>query len=216
MRAVARIVLAALAMSMVAVPSHAAPGDLEPVAVFEDGAGDGPIGAGVDAYQDLTAGYIAEDAKNITLIWQVDDIPDPLTNGVPAISAYYWDFSIDDAANGRGKQSYELSVAPNPINLGATLGQNCTLTGTLWSCAAIGAKMTLKIDSIADTISVSIARSSLKDPTTGKSIAENGAVLEQQVFFAGIGAFTTTPAVTPGGTEDDATMDDVYILGTPR
>lgn len=218
-RTLCRAILSALVMLLFVAPTHAATGVLDPVVVFEDGTGDGPIGGGVDSYQDLVAGTISEDSQYLTLTFIVDDIPDPLTKGFP-LAAYYWDFSIDDSANARGKQSYELSITPPLSPAGspsASLGQNCTLTGNLWSCDAISASMTLKIDSVADTISVSIKRTSLKDES-GKSIAENGAVFEQQQFFAGIAAFTTTPAglITPGGTGDDASMDDIYVLGQPR
>jgi len=217
MRTFARIALIGLMLCFIVQPAHAA-GTLAPLGVLTDPVGDGALGIDAlvpgtgDSFADLVGAYIGETDTSLTFVWQVEDIPDPFTNGYPLLGAYYWDFSID---NGVEKQSWELTVnsgnTPTQASKG-TLSNNCTLTGTLWSCSTLGAKITVAVDPVANTISASVLRKDLKGADK-KTIATDGATLQQEAFFGGVSAVFNTPGVIFSAFQDDGQMDDVYILG---
>lgn len=137
---------------------------------------------------------------------------------MPVVADYFWEFSLDDGVES-GRFSLRVNYGPNPNNKpsGSLAGEPCTTTGTLIQCTSKAAQITVAVDPIADSISATVRKKDLK-AESGRVLATTGAILEQQTLFQGIGAYTAVPSgiLTPGSTGDLASMDDVYILGTPR
>jgi hypothetical protein len=214
--------LALVVLTFFTVGNANAAGTLAPVQVFSDPALDQPTFLeATPPYQDLIAGYISETADNLIFTWEVADIPDPLTNGVPELAVYYWEFTLDApgdnvdpipfslrASTHRGTATGELESAP------------CTTENNLITCAAVGgARVTVTVDAAKNQITASVRRRDLRTngaASGGTSVAVDGATLEEVDLFQGIAAFTSAVAAVPGATGDPADLDDVYVLGSAR
>lgn len=199
---------------------HAA-GDLAPLQVFTDPQLDQPVLLeATPPYQDLVAGYISETATDITFTWEVVDIPDPLEDGVPNISTYYWEFTLDVPDDGIDPVPFSVRATPDRAGgTGSLESTPCTTENNLLECTPVNARVTVAIDAAANTVSATLRRKDLRSngaQAGGTIIAVDGAELDEIDLFQGIAAFTSLVAVVPGSTADPADLDDIYILGTPR
>jgi hypothetical protein len=226
--------LVALVVFMTASSAHAT--TLAPIQVFTDGLKDTAVAAqATPPGQDLVAGFIGESDTTIDFTWQVADLPDPVNDavpqkGVPDAFAYYWNFQIG-APGAETPTLFELTATPSMYEYSvnqpdvkqgrthtqAVLAANCTTTGgSLITCTRVpGSLVTLSIDGVANTITAHVRRSDMRD-ASGNALAVDGSELVDTTIFNNIAGCTTTPVVTSGNMCDDATMDETYVLGTPR
>lgn len=226
MRTFARLSLIGLALLMVAQSAQAA--SLAPLKVFEDATLDQELLLeATPPFADLTAGYISETDSTLTFTWQVLDLPDQSTAGVP-LTNYYYEFTIDDPG-ANPPEAFSLSASGQTAKYsvtaldqtrsgrvgGGSLESNCVTTGNVIDCTPIpGSVVTVSVDPIANTISATVNRSDLKGDD-GSIIAVDGATLVETELFGGIGA-VFCPGVCSEGVMDKADMDADYVLGTPR